>query len=88
MSTIMSRTFSSSQLEELCAQLLSRVRLFATPRTVAHQAPPSMGLSRQEHWSGLPGPPAADLADSGLKFTSLALKVDSLLASHSPLLCI
>ena len=33
---------------------LSRVRLFATPWTVAHQAPPSMGFSRQEYWSGLP----------------------------------
>ena len=35
---------------------LSRVRLFTTPWTVAHQAPPSMGFSRQEHWSGLPFP--------------------------------
>ena len=33
---------------------LSRVRLFATPWTVADQAPPSMGFSRQEHWSGVP----------------------------------
>ena len=33
---------------------LSRVRLFATPWTVAHQAPPSMGFSRQEYWSGVP----------------------------------
>ena len=33
---------------------LSRVRLFATPWTVAYQAPPSMGFSRQEYWSGLP----------------------------------
>ena len=33
---------------------LSRVRLFATPWTVAHQASPSMGFSRQEYWSGLP----------------------------------
>ena len=33
---------------------LSRVRLFATPWTAAHQAPPSLGFSRQEHWSGLP----------------------------------
>ena len=32
----------------------SRVRLCATPETVAHQAPPSLGFSRQEHWSGLP----------------------------------
>ena len=34
----------------------SRVRLFATPWTAAHQAPPSMGFSRQEYWSGLPLP--------------------------------
>ena len=38
------------------AKSLSRVRLFATPWTAAHQAPPSMGLSRQEYWSGLPLP--------------------------------
>ena len=35
----------------------SRVRLCATPQTAAHQAPPSLGFSRQEHWSGLPSPP-------------------------------
>ena len=35
---------------------LSRVRLCATPETAAHQAPPSLGFSRQEHWSGLPFP--------------------------------
>ena len=35
---------------------LSRVRLFATPWTVAYQAPPSMGFSRQEYWSGVPSP--------------------------------
>ena len=34
----------------------SRVRLCVTPKTAAHQAPPSLGLSRQEHWSGLPFP--------------------------------
>ena len=41
-------------------KLLSRVRLFATPRTVAYQAPPSMGFPRQEYWSEvpLPSPPA------------------------------
>ena len=37
-------------------KLLSRVRLFATPWTTAHQAPPSMGFSRQEYWSGVPLP--------------------------------
>ena len=36
----------------------SRVQLCATPSTAAHQAPPSLGLSRQEYWSGLPFPSA------------------------------
>ena len=43
----------------LCYAMLShfsRVRLCATPQTVAQQAPPSLGFSRQEHWSGLPFP--------------------------------
>ena len=40
---------------------LSRVRLFATAWTVAYQAPPSMGVSRQEYWSGLPFPSPGDL---------------------------
>ena len=35
---------------------VSRVRLCATPETAAHQAPPSLGFFRQEHWSGLPFP--------------------------------
>ena len=34
----------------------SRVRLCVTPQTAAHEAPPSLGFSRQEHWSGLPIP--------------------------------
>ena len=34
----------------------SHVRLYVTPQTAAHQAPPSLGFSRQEHWSGLPFP--------------------------------
>ena len=40
----------------LLLSLFSRVRLCATPQTEAHQAPPSLGFSRQEHWSGLPFP--------------------------------
>ena len=40
----------------LLLSLFSRVRLCATPQTAAHQAPPSLGFSRQEHWSGLPFP--------------------------------
>ena len=37
-------------------KLLSRVRLLVTPWTAAYQAPPSMGFSRQEYWSGVPLP--------------------------------
>ena len=40
----------------LLLSLFSRVRLCATPETAAHQAPPSLGFSRQEHWRGLPFP--------------------------------
>ena len=42
-----------------------------TPRTIAHQAPLSMGFSRQEYWSGLPRPPPEDLPDPGIDPTSL-----------------
>ena len=49
----------------------SRVRLLATPWTVAHQPPLSMGFSRQEYWSGLPGPPPRDLPNPGMEPTSL-----------------
>ena len=52
---------------------LSRVWLFATPWTVAHQAPPSMGFSRQEYWSRLPFPSPGDLPDSGIEPGSPAL---------------
>ena len=51
--------------------MLSRVRLFATPWTVAYQAPPSMGFSRQEYWSGLLFPSPGNLPDSGIEPTSL-----------------
>ena len=57
---------------------LSRVRLFATPWTVAHQAPPSMGFSRQEYWSGLPFPSPGDLPDPGIKSGSPTLQADAL----------
>ena len=46
----------SSAYEDKEVKSLSRVRLFATPWTVVYQAPPSMGISRQEYWSGLPCP--------------------------------
>ena len=57
---------------------LSRVRLFATPWTVAYQASPSMGFSRQEYWSGLPFPSPGDLPDPGTEPGSPALEADAL----------
>ena len=50
----------------------SCVPLFATLRTVARQAPQSMGYSRQEYWSGLPSPPPGDLPNEGIRLTSPA----------------
>ena len=50
----------------------------ATPWTVAHQAPLSMGLSRPDYWSGLPCPPPGDLPIPGIKPRFLTLQVDSL----------
>ena len=48
-------------------------KAFVTPWTVAHQAPLSMGLPRQAHWSGLPFSPLGDLAHPGIEHTSPAL---------------
>ena len=56
---------------------LSRVWLFATPWTVAHQAPPSMGFSRQEYWSGLPFP-SGNLPNPGIELRSPAFQADAL----------
>ena len=47
--------------------VLSHVQFFATPWTVAHQVPLSMGLNRQEYWSGLPFPSPWNLPDPGIK---------------------
>ena len=52
---------------------LIRVQLFVTPWTVAYWAPPSMGFSRQEYWSGLPFSSPGDLPDSGTESVSPAL---------------
>ena len=56
----------------------SRVRLLATPWTVFHQAPPTMGFSRQEYCSGLPFPSPGDLPNPGIKPGSPALQTDAL----------
>ena len=55
---------------------------FATPWTVPHQPPLSMGFPRQEYWSGLPFPSPGDLPDSGIDPAFSAWQEDSLLLSH------
>ena len=55
----------------VCVSGFSCVQLFVTLQTVAHQAPLSMGFSRQECWNGLPCSPLGDLADPGIEPTFL-----------------
>ena len=59
-------------------KLLSRVWLFATSWTIAYQASPSMGFSRQEYWSGLPFPSLGDLPNPEPEPGSPALEADAL----------
>ena len=80
-STGYSRNISSC----MCAQSLSHVLLFATPWTVDHKAPLSMGLPRQEYWSGLPFPSPGDLPGPGIEPVPHGLlhwQMDSLPLSH------
>ena len=64
----------------LLVKSLSRVRLFATPWTVAYQAPPSMEFSRQEYWSALTFPSPGDLPNPGIEPRSPVLQADALLS--------
>ena len=66
----------------LCDQLLSCVRFFVTPQTIALQAPLSMGFPRQEYWNGLPFPSLEVLPNAGIELKPPALQADSLLLSH------
>ena len=59
-------------VSEVKVNSLNHVRLFVATWTAAHQAPLSMGFSRQEYWSGLPCSPPRDLPDPGIKPESLA----------------
>ena len=61
-------------------KLLSCVWLFATPWTIAYQAAPSMGFSRQEYWGGLPFPSPGDLPYPGIKPRSPSLQAEALLS--------
>ena len=67
---------------------LSRVRLFANPWTVAYQAPPSMGFSRQKYWSGLPFLSPGDFPHPGIKPRSPAFQADALTLSHQGSQCL
>ena len=62
----------------ISVQSLSRVQLFATLWTVAHQAPLFMEFSREKYWSGLPYPPPGDLPNPGIEPRSPILQADSL----------
>ena len=65
----------------LCVCMLShisRVQLFETSWTVAHQTPQSVGFSRQKYWSGLLCPPPGDLLNPGIKRTSLSSSTPTL----------
>ena len=64
---------SPQNLPLLHAQALSRVRLFATPWTLAHQVPLPMAFPRQGYWRGLPCPSPRDFSTPGMEPTSPAL---------------
>ena len=66
----------------VCAQSLNRFRLFATPCTIARQAPLSLGFSRQEHWRGLPVPTPGALPHPWIKPVSSALTGEFLPPNH------
>ena len=78
------RKLMSKIMKKKMKVLIARlcVQLFATPWTVAHQAPLSREFFRQEYWSGLPFP-SGDLLDPRINLGSLALQADSL-ASEPP----
>ena len=63
----------SSYIYVCVLSCFSHIRLFVTLWTVAHQAPLSMGFSRQEYWSGLPFPSPGNLSDPGVKHKPPAL---------------
>ena len=77
--------YLSKEHASLIAQLVKKKLLsfvLATPWTVAHQAPPSMGFPKQEYWSGLPFLSPGDLPDPGIKLRSPALQADCFLPAE------
>ena len=77
---ILSCVFTSAFKKQMEVCVLSHVQRFATPWTVAHQAPLSMEFYRQEYWSGWPFPSPGDRSDSEIVPGSPELQADSLLS--------
>ena len=77
-------SFSNAWKWNVKVKSLSRVRLLVTPWTAAHQAPPSMGFSRQEYWSGVPLPSLWNYLWLNL-FNSWVLILEKYLHSHKNL---
>ena len=71
MEILFANFMSLSEVAQSCPTLCD-------PWTVAHQAPPSMGFSRQEYWSGLPFPSPGDRPDPGIEPRSPTLHADTL----------
>ena len=71
-------SFMQITFSDCPSNIYTHVQLFATPWTIACQAPLFMGFSGQEYWSGLPFPPSGDLTNPGLKPRSPALEENSL----------
>ena len=75
-------SFSNARKWKVKVKLLSRVWLLATPWTVAYQAPPSMGFSRQEYWSGVPLP-SLGTRSSGMQNRNVFLSLGCLFKSEN-----
>ena len=81
-------SFSNAWKWKVKVKSLSRVRLLATPWTAAYQAPPSMGFSRQEYWSGVPLPSLAGMhATCQIANDNLILKCYHCIGNHLYLSC-
>ena len=75
--------FRGNQYTLLLLSRFSHVRLCATPEMAAHQAPPSLGFSRQEHWSGLPFPSPMHESEVAQSCPTLSDPVDCSLPGSS-----
>ena len=71
-------SLEAQMVKKVKAKSLSRVQLLVTPGTAAHQAPPSMGFSRQKYWSRVPFPSPGDVPNTGIEPRSPTLQADSL----------